>query len=307
MENYGFLLLCSHLGNPDRKPLTTAQLRLLARRVMDCGPFSEGELTEKTLLELGFSPEGAQHILALLEDQALLERYLQKAKARRCTPIQRRDLRYPAAVRKKLGLDSPGCLWAKGALELLDRPKVAAVGCRVLRPENRDFAYEAARQGFVLVSGNASGADQAAQAGCLDSGGQVISVVADALHSHLEQPNVLYLSEEDYDMPFSPLRALRRNRVIHALGQVVLVAQSRAGQGGTWNGTARKLKNRWTPVRVLDDGSEGAQALVQLGAAHSGGTIAGSEPAFPQGAEFSGTVAPVCRKRPIVPEGRRRK
>ena len=46
MENYGFLLLCSHLGNPDRKPLTTAQLRLLARRVMDCGPFSEGELTE---------------------------------------------------------------------------------------------------------------------------------------------------------------------------------------------------------------------------------------------------------------------
>lgn len=208
MENYGFLLLCSHLGNPDRKPLTTAQLRLLARRVMDCGPFSEGELTEKTLLELGFSPEGAQHILALLEDQALLERYLQKAKARRCTPIQRRDLRYPAAVRKKLGLDSPGCLWAKGALELLDRPKVAAVGCRVLRPENRDFAYEAgrqaARQGFVLVSGNAVGADQAAQSGCLDAGGQVISVVADALHSHLERPNVLYLSEEDYDMPFSP-------------------------------------------------------------------------------------------------------
>ena len=270
MENYGFLLLCSHLGNPDRKPLTTAQLRLLARRVMDCGPFSEGELTEKTLLELGFSPEGARHILALLEDQALLERYLQKAKARRCTPIQRRDLRYPAAVRKKLGLDSPGCLWAKGALELLDRPKVAAVGCRVLRPENRDFAYEAgcqaARQGFVLVSGNAVGADQAAQSGCLDAGGQVISVVADALHSHLERPNVLYLSEEDYDMPFSPLRALRRNRVIHALGQVVLVAQSRAGQGGTWNGTARNLQNRWTPVRVLDDGSEGAQALVQLGA-----------------------------------------
>ena len=82
------------------------------------------------------------------------------------------------------------------------------------------------------------GADQAAQAGCLDSGGQVISVVADALHSHLEQPNVLYLSEEDYDMPFSTLRALRRNRVIHALGQVVLAAQSRAGQGRAEPGMA---------------------------------------------------------------------
>lgn len=270
MEKDGFLLLSSHLGNPDRKPLTTAQLRVLARRVMDCGPFSGETLTEKTLLELGFSPQSAQHILALLEDQALLERYLQKAKARRCIPIQRGDGRYPLAVRKKLGLDSPGCLWAKGELALLDRPKVAAVGCRVLRPENRDFAYEvgrqAARQGFVLVSGNAPGVDQAAQAGCLDAGGQVISVVADALHSHLEQPSILYLSEEDYDMPFSPLRALRRNRVIHTLGQVVLVAQSRPGKGGTWNGTALNLQNRWTPVRVLDDGSEGAQALAQLGA-----------------------------------------
>ena len=159
MEKYGFLLLSSHLGNPDRRPLTTAQLRLLARRVMDFGPFSGDDLTEKTLLELGLSPQGAQRVLSLLEDQALLERYLQKAKARRCIPIQRGDGRYPLAVRKKLGLDSPGCLWAKGDLELLDRPKIAAVGCRVLQPENRDFAYEAgrqaARQGFVLVSGNA--------------------------------------------------------------------------------------------------------------------------------------------------------
>ena len=79
MENYGFLLLCSHLGNPDRKPLTTAQLRLLARRVMDCGPFSEGELTEKTLLELGFSSEAAQHILALLAESEGTQVYAHSA------------------------------------------------------------------------------------------------------------------------------------------------------------------------------------------------------------------------------------
>lgn len=270
MENYGFLLLCSHLGNPDRRPLTTAQLRRLARRVLDCGPFSGETLTEKNLLALGYSGEQSCQILGLLEERALLERYLQKAKARRCLPIQRRDSRYPAEVRKKLGLDSPGCLWAKGNLELLERPKVSAVGCRVLEPRNRDFAYEvgrqAARQGYVLVSGNAAGADRAAQTGCLEAGGQIISVVADALHSHLEQPNVLYLSEEDYDMPFSTLRALRRNRVIHTLGALVVVAQSRAGKGGTWNGTAMNLQNRWTPVCVLDDGSEGACALCRLGA-----------------------------------------
>jgi len=270
MENYGFLLLTSHLGNPERRPLTPAQLRTLSQRVLSHGAFEPGELTEKELLSLGYAKPLSAHILALLGDTELLVRYLQKAKIRKCVPIQRTDARYPVSVRKKLGLDSPGCLWAKGDLVLLDRPKVSVVGSRKPKPENRAFAYEAgrqaARQGFVLVSGNAVGADQAAQQGCLDAGGQVISVVPDALHSYLETPNVLYLSEEDYDAPFSPQRALRRNRVIHTLGQLVLVAQSRAGIGGTWSGTAQNLQSRWTPVCVFHDGSEGEAALRGLGA-----------------------------------------
>ena len=67
-------------------------------------------------------------------------------------------------------------------------------------------------------------------------------------------------------MPFSPQRALRRNRVIHTLGQLVLAAQSRAGIGGTWSGTAQNLQSRWTPVCVFHDGSEGEAALRGLGA-----------------------------------------
>ena len=210
MEHWGFLLLSSHLGNPQRRPLTVAQMRTLSQRILAHGPFEAGRtLGEKDLLALGYSREFAGQILSLLEEQELLERYLQKGRARRCIPITRQDARYPAAVRRKLGQDSPGCLRA---------------------------------------------------------GGAVISVVADALHSHLETPNVLYLSEEDYDAPFSPLRALRRNRVIHALGGAVLVAQSRAGQGGTWSGTRLNLQHRWTPVYCYDDGSEGAEALFRLGA-----------------------------------------
>lgn len=270
MENYGFLLLTSHLGNPERKPLSVSQMRCLAQRVLEHGAFEPGELTQKQLLAMGCSQALSARILALLEDTALLEHYLQKARVRKCVPIQRSDERYPVVLRRKLGLDSPGCLWAKGDVTLLDRPMVSAVGSRKLRPENRDFAYEAgrqaAKQGFVLVSGNAAGADQAAQQGCLEAGGQVVSVIPDALHSYLEQPNVLYLSEEDYDVPFSTPRALGRNRVIHALGRLVLVAQSRAEQGGTWSGTALNLHNRWTPVAVFADGSEGCRALCGLGA-----------------------------------------
>ena len=37
----GFLLFSSHLGNPERKPLTTAQLRTLADRMRSAPRFSE--------------------------------------------------------------------------------------------------------------------------------------------------------------------------------------------------------------------------------------------------------------------------
>lgn len=271
MESWGFLLLESHLGNPDRRPLTTAQMRLLAQRIQGHGPFEgEGDLNAQDLVSMGYARDVAEHIVALLADQALLQRYLQKAKARKCVPLTRQDARYPAAVRKKLGLDSPGCLWAKGDIRLLEGNLISLVGSRILNEENRQFArqvgLECARQGVTLVSGNAFGADQTAQNACLDAGGRVICVVADALHSHLERENVLFLSEEDYDAPFSSLRALRRNRVIHTLGRGVLVAQCREGRGGTWSGTSQNLHAGWTRVCAFCDGSAGMQALADMGA-----------------------------------------
>lgn len=271
MESWGFLLLCSHLGNPERRPLTTAQLRVLSQRVQNHGPWEDpGDLTPKSLKALGYPEEFSERIVALLEEEELLSRYLQKAKNRKCVPITRQDPRYPQVLREKLGPDAPGTLWAKGDLRLLEEPMVALVGSRELEMPNSRFAMEAglqaARQGYVLVSGNAVGADRTAQRACWKAGGKVICVVADALHSYLEAPNVLYLSEEDYDMPFSPFRALHRNRVIHALGQGVLVAQSHFEQGGSWKGTRENLRCHWTPVFGFRDGSEAMSALQGMGA-----------------------------------------
>ena len=125
---------------------------------------------------------------------------------------------------------------------------------------------EAAYQGYTLVSGNARGADRAAQDACLAVGGKVICVVADELQNYTEQENILYLSEDSYDLPFSSQRALSRNRVIHALGYITLVAQCSLGNGGTWNGATRNLRNHWSPVFCFDDGSEAVVELQNLGA-----------------------------------------
>lgn len=268
----GFLLLSSFLGNPERKPLTVAQLRTLAMRMATMErPETQRELTAEDLHSLGYGPEMAQHILKLLEDLPLLRHYHAKGWQVDCTPITRVSQGYPVHLRKRLGLDSPGVLWAKGDMSLLDKPKISLVGSRDIDKNNAEFAAavgsEAARQGYVLVSGNARGADRIAQKACLNAGGQIISVVADELMKQSVKPNVLYLSEDGFDAPFTSLRALSRNRVIHALSDKVFVAQCTLGMGGTWSGTVRNLKENWSPVFCFRDGSEAAVHLEQLGAA----------------------------------------
>ena len=267
----GFLLLGSLLGNPGRKCLTTAQLRTLAQRMAAADrPLLDRDLTVADLTMLGYGVDMATHILALLQETDVLQHYLQKGNRSGCVPITRVTDDYPLRLRRRLGLDSPGVLWAKGDLSILRKSAVALVGSRDISPENEAFAakvgYECAMQGFVLVSGNARGADRIAQNACLKAGGQVICVVADELDKHPLQKDILFLSEEGYDSPFSSIRALSRNRVIHALAEKTFVAQCALAKGGTWSGTVQNLKNNFSSVFCFYDGSEAMNQLAQLGA-----------------------------------------
>ena len=267
----GFLLLSSNLGNPERKPLTTAQLRVLADRAWQMElPASERELEVQDLLALGYNRDMAARIVALLSEEELLEHYLRIAGRSGCIPLTRVSEGYPLAIRKRLGLDSPGVLWAKGDLQLLCNPKVALVGSRDLQHANREFAREVGRQaavqGYTLVSGNARGADRTAQEACLQAGGSVIVVVADELAKQPALDRVLYLSEEDYDLPFTAQRAISRNRVIHSLGEMTFVAQCSYQTGGTWDGTVKNLRFGWSPVFCFSDGSPAVLQLNQMGA-----------------------------------------
>lgn len=267
----GFLLLTSTLGDPDRKPLTVAQFRTLAMRVAQSEPAElTGELTVADMKKLGYSEPMAERIVNLLAGEEGLQRYIRRGKQQGCIPVSRAGEDYPESVRKRLGLDAPGCLWAKGDLSLLNNQMIALVGSRDLFEQNQAFAEtvgkEVARQGYTLVSGNARGADRTAQDACLAAGGKVICVVADELYRCVETDNVLYLSEDSFDLPFSSQRALSRNRVIHALGYLTLVAQCSMGTGGTWDGTTKNLRNHWSPVFCFDDGSDASIQLQQCGA-----------------------------------------
>lgn len=266
----GFLLLTEQLGNPGRKVLTGPQLRILGQRVRTMDKTEKDrDLEERDLLALGYGKEMAQRILALLEEKELLEYYCLQGKKRDCVPLTRVTEAYPGPVREKLGDESPGCLWAKGDLSILQMPKIALVGSRELKEPNREFAeavgFQAARQGYALVSGNARGADKTAQEACLRAGGKVISVVADQLSGQQARENLLYLSEDGYDMPFSAQRAISRNRCVHALAEKTFIAQCGYQTGGTWDGTVKNLRFGWSSLYCFRDGSAAQILLEQMG------------------------------------------
>lgn len=267
----GFLLLTSHLGDPERRILTTAQLRILETRMRSQDrPAEDRELIPGDLTALGFNREMAGRICQLLSQDDLLDHYLRRGKKQGCVPVTRLTPGYPELLRRRLGVDSPGCLWAKGDLSILNHPAVSLVGSRELEKPNRAFAetvgFWAAENGVTLVSGNARGADRTAQEACLHAGGRVVSILADALWEKPPRRNLLYLSEDGYDEPFSTRRALSRNRCIHSLGALTFVAQCGVGKGGTWDGTTRNLRLGWSPVACFRDGSEASRLLEQMGA-----------------------------------------
>ncbi len=267
----GFLLLTSHLGDPNRKPLTVAQCRELFLRAKGMDRRNESrDMEVRDFVALGYSSKAAAHIVGLLKEEALLQYYLEKARKSACVPITRATQQYPVLLRKRLGLDSPGCLWTKGEIDLLNTPMVSLVGSRDLAEANEAFAAEvgrqAALQGYTLVSGNARGADKTAQKACLAAGGSVICIVADSLESHTAQDRMLYVSESSFDEGFSAQRALSRNRVIHGLGLKTFVAQASLGIGGTWDGTEKNLRFGWSDVYCYQDGTAAMQQLEAMGA-----------------------------------------
>ena len=266
----GYLLLCADLGTQVR-PLTLAQLKQLRQSVQAAQPPSEPDrdLTAADVRALGFSQARAEQIEALLAREAELDAYLGAAALHEIGALTVCSRTYPASLRAKLGADAPAVLFYRGEPALLQKTCVSLVGARRLGQGGAAFARRvgelAAQEGYVLVSGNADGADTLAQEACLKNGGSVISVLADSPADHFPLPNMLYLCEEGWHLPFTAARALRRNRIIHALGQKSFVAQTGNGVGGTWRGTADALRRGMT-VYVHADGSDGAASLAALGA-----------------------------------------
>ena len=268
----GVLLLCCRLGDETARPLTMAQYRELGQRVSAAALTEDSlrDLTTKDLLQLGYDQIRAETIVALMNRQTQLERYLRQGAEKNIYPVTRLSCSYPSRFIRKQAQSRPTTLFTMGHTALWEQPAIAVIGSRQLQEENEAVAKAAGRlaaeEGFVLVSGGARGADIAAQRACLDAGGSCVIFAADSLEKQTPHERILYVSADGYDIPFSAGRALSRNRLIHTLGDKTIAVQCSNGKGGTWQGCVDNLKHGWSELFIFDDGSEGAAALMQRGA-----------------------------------------
>jgi DNA protecting protein DprA len=186
-------------------------------------------------------------------------------------------------------------LFARGAVEILRSPRaIACVGSRQIRPPyamlHQAFATTAASNGTTVVSGFAVGADRIGHEAARQAGGTTVCVMPGGLERAfppenrdlwnllLEEGSGVFVSEAGFGVRASSLLLRKRNKLIVALSQRVLVSQS-SDKGGAMNAFRFGLELKRPVATFQDDGepdTSGNRAIARD--TKSGSTVFGLEP-----------------------------
>ena len=132
---------------------------------------------------------------------------------------------------------------------------------------------EAAQNGIVIISGGAKGVDTTAVEAALENNGKAVIFPSEGMEKWVKRSEIrqyilneqlLLMSTQKNDAPFSGRYAMLRNRYIHAPSDAVLVASSKISgskSSGTWEGVVENLKQQWSPLYVIGK-SEGVLRLL---------------------------------------------
>ncbi|THD75329.1 MAG: DNA-protecting protein DprA [Phenylobacterium sp.] len=176
----------------------------------------------------------------------------------------------------------PPVLWARGRLEMLDRPAVAIVGARVASAAGQRFARglaaELGQAGYAVVSGMARGIDGAAHEGALPTG--TLAVLAGgvddiyppdhaALYARIVEAGCV-VSENEPGRTAVARDFPRRNRIIAGLSRAVVVVEAELRSGSLITARLAAEQGREVlavPGSPLDPRAKGTNDLIRQGAA----------------------------------------
>ncbi|HWO99221.1 MAG TPA: DNA-processing protein DprA [Methylococcus sp.] len=224
----------------------------------------------------------AERLRRLLGRGFLLSQVIEQWRARAIWVVSRADPDYPRRLKERLREDAPAVIYGCGDRALLDLGGLAVVGSRHVDAAVLEYAASVgqlvARAGRTLVSGGAKGVDQAAMRAALEAGGKACGILADSLEraamnrehrAPLLAGRLVLISTHDPRAGFNVGNAMQRNKLIYALADAALVANSDLNRGGTWSGAVEQLdKLRFVPIYVRSTGapSAGLDALLHKGA-----------------------------------------
>jgi len=206
---------------------------------------------------------------------------IDRAHARRITPVAWSDAAYPVALTTIA--DPPPVLWAHGSTTAFDAPAVAIVGARAASEYGLSvaerLAADLAARGLAIISGLARGVDSAAHRGALSAGGVTIGIMGSgvdvvyprehaALARDLQQRGAV-VSELVPGTPPLPQFFPMRNRIISGLSRAVVVIEAGEKSGSLITARCALEQGRdvlAVPGNVLSGRNRGAHALLRDGA-----------------------------------------
>ncbi|MDC3418086.1 DNA-processing protein DprA [Aquibacillus salsiterrae] len=186
----------------------------------------------------------------------------------------------PPRLKKLTTKYTPAFFYYAGEPSILSHRSLGVVGARAATEQELtqtfDIGSEAASYGIVIISGGAKGVDTTGVEATLQNGGKAIVFPADGLMKWVKKSNIrsyitngqlLLMSAQRLDAPFSGAYAMQRNKFIHAPSDAVLVASSKISgkkKSGTWEGVLENIKHQWSPLYVIGC-SEGVEKLKAQG------------------------------------------
>jgi DNA processing protein len=263
--------------------LTTSEYNQLARllRERNAQPADLLSSAQVLLGDLQFRFD-TKRLGELLARGILLSQALETWSSRGIRVVSRADADYPRRLKARLGQHAPPLLYGCGDWSLLDDGGLAVVGSRLVDEALLEFAQGTGRTcaaaGFTVISGAAKGIDRAAMEGSLSAGGHAVGIVADGLgqaavardsREPIREKRLSLISPFDPAAGFNVGNAMQRNKVIYALADAALIANSDDGKGGTWAGAIEQLERfRICPlfVRSGEGVPVGNKKLIEAGA-----------------------------------------
>ncbi len=238
-------------------------------------------LDKKDLERLDINKENINKILDIYYKQNI-DNVMFYIKKNNIKVISINDKEYPESLKRIY--DPPIVLYANGNLNLLNNKSIAIVGCRLCsvygKIITKKLAYNLSEKNITIISGMARGIDTYAHIGALEAKGRTIAVLGsgidviypkenERLYYEIIRNNGLILSEYIVGTKPIPINFPRRNRIISALSNGVLVTEAKIRSGSfiTVDFALEQGKEIFSvPGNINSANSEGTNSLIKQGA-----------------------------------------